>query len=302
MNLRQIEVFRAVMLAGSVTAAARVLHVSQPGISRMLAHIELQLGLRLFERSRGKLRPTPEAQALYAEVEQVYRGVQRIEDRARDLKSGAGLALRVLASPSTALEVVPRAVAALASAYPTARIYMETQLVREMTSQLARNEADVAISTLPIGQAMLTAQVVGSWSMGCVFGAGHSFAARRTLALGEVMKERLIAFSPDTPQGQLLAAGWQGTGAAPASQIEVRSGQVACALVACGAGIAIVDDLTARAWRSGKLEFRPLRRAPSCEVFAVRNGSAPPSQLAQAFIERVKLEFKALRRTSAAPA
>ena len=89
MNLRQIEVFRAVMLAGSVTDAARMLHVSQPGISRMLGHIELQLGVRLFERGRGKLRPTPEAHALYAEVEQVYRGVQRIDDRARGLKSGA---------------------------------------------------------------------------------------------------------------------------------------------------------------------------------------------------------------------
>ncbi|MEO6018139.1 MAG: LysR family transcriptional regulator, partial [Polaromonas sp.] len=41
MNLRQIEVFRAVMLAGSVTGAAQLLHVSQPGISRMLAHVEL---------------------------------------------------------------------------------------------------------------------------------------------------------------------------------------------------------------------------------------------------------------------
>ena len=55
MNLRQIEVFRAVMLAGSVTDAARSLHVSQPGISRMLSHIELQLGLRLFERRKGRL-------------------------------------------------------------------------------------------------------------------------------------------------------------------------------------------------------------------------------------------------------
>lgn len=301
MNLRQIEVFRAVMLAGSVTAAARVLHVSQPGISRMLAHIELQLGLQLFERSRGKLKPTPEAQALYAEVEQVYRGVQRIEDRAQDLKTGAGLTLRVLASPSTALEVVPRAVAALTAAWPTARIYMETQLVREMSSQLARNEADVAISTLPIGHALLQSQVVGSWSMACVFGAGHAFEARRSLAMRDVLREQLIAFSPDTPQGRLIAesAGSAGEERAPA-QIEVRSGQVACALAAAGAGIGIVDDLTARAWRSDKLAFRPITRAPSYEVFAVRNGNAPPSRLLQAFVEKVKGEFKALRRAPAA--
>lgn len=302
MNLRQIEVFRAVMLAGSVTDAARVLHVSQPGISRMLGHIELQLGVQLFERSRGKLRPTPEAQALYAQVEQVYRGVQRIDERARGLKSGAGLTLRVLASPSTALEVVPRAVSELAAQFPTARIYMETQLAREMVGQLVRQEADVAISTLPIDHALLVSQPVGGWSLTCVFGAGHPFAARRTLGLKEVMAERLIAFSPDTPQGRVITGWWRDNGLQPDSQIEVRSGQVACALAACGAGIAIVDDLTARAWRSEKLGFRPINRSPAFEVFAVRNQNVAPSALAQAFVGRVEAAFKALRRPAAAAA
>ncbi|RYF75321.1 MAG: LysR family transcriptional regulator, partial [Comamonadaceae bacterium] len=147
MNLRQIEVFRAVMFTGSVTDAARLLHVSQPGISRMLSHIEIQLGMALFERARGKLRPTPEATLLYAEVDQVYQGVQRVQRRAQDLKEGTGLSLRVLASPSTALELVPRAISALTLRFPTVRIYMETQLVREMVGQLVRHEADMAVST-----------------------------------------------------------------------------------------------------------------------------------------------------------
>ncbi|MBS0344432.1 MAG: LysR family transcriptional regulator, partial [Proteobacteria bacterium] len=201
MNLRQIEVFRAIMLAGSVTDAARLLHVSQPGVSRMLGHIELQLGLTLFERSRGKLRPTPEAQALFAEVERVYQGVQRVDERARDLRTGGGLTLRVLASPSTALEIVPKAVSALAQRFPTARIYMETQLVREMVAQLVRGEADIAVSTLPIDNALLTGEVVGHWSLACVFRRDHAFAGRRRVGMKDITGERLIAFSPDTPQG-----------------------------------------------------------------------------------------------------
>jgi DNA-binding transcriptional LysR family regulator len=300
MNLRQIEVFRAVMLGGSVTAAARMLHVSQPGISRMLGHIELRLGVRLFERGRGRLRPTPEAQALYAEVEQVYRGVQRIDDRARELKSGGGLTLRVLASPSTALEVVPLAISKLAERFPTARIYLETQLVREMVGQLIRHEADVAISTLPIEQAPLSSQVLGRWSLACVFRAGHAFEKRRSVSLVDVMAQRLIAFSPDTPQGRLIGDWWRENKLTPQTQIEVRSGQAACALAACGAGIAIVDDLTARAWHDGELHFVPLSRAPSHDVFAVHNPNFPPSTLAMAFVERVKAAFKALGRAPVA--
>lgn len=299
MNLRQIEVFRAMMLAGSVTDAARLLHVSQPGVSRMLAHIELQLGLRLFVRSRGKLRPTPEAQALFSEVEQVYRGVQRIDDRARALKEGGGLTLRVLASPSTALQVVPRAVAALAAQFPGARIYMETQLVREMVGQLARGEADIAISTLPIAHALLASDVVGSWSMACVFATGHAFGQRRRIPWRDVLAEPLVAFSPDTPQGQLISQECAGTGMAPRTQIEVRAGQTACALVAAGAGVSVVDDLTARTWEGRGVEYRALARTPAFDAFAVYNTNAPLSVLAQAFTDHVRAAFKAVRRVSA---
>lgn len=296
MNLRQIEVFRAIMLAGSVTDAARLLHVSQPGVSRMLGHIELHLGMTLFERSRGRLRPTPEAHALYAEVERVYQGVQRVDEKARDLKEGKGLSLRVLASPSTALEIVPQAVSALASRFPTARIYMETQLVREMVGQLVRNEADIAVSTLPIDNALLASEVVGRWSLACVFRRDHAFAGRRSVSLREIMGERLIAFSADTPQGQLITRWWAENDLAPRSQIEVRSGQVACALAACGAGVAIVDELTARAWKQDKLGFCQLSGGPAHDVFLVRHANTTRSVLALAFHRCVKEAFGPLRR------
>src|SRR3546814_15867250 len=68
MNLRQMEVFHAIMQTGSVTAAARVLHVTQPAVSAVLKHCEEQLGLKLFERTGGRLQPTREAQALFPAI------------------------------------------------------------------------------------------------------------------------------------------------------------------------------------------------------------------------------------------
>ncbi len=292
MNLRQIEVFRAVMLAGSVTDAARLLHVSQPGISRMLAHIELQLGVRLFDRVKGKLRPRPEAQALYATVEQVYRGVQRIEDVAQALQHGGGLSLRVLASPSVSLEVVPQAVAEITQSFPQARLYAETLLVRDMGAQLARGEADVGVSTLPIEHALLQSQVVGEWSLACVFRAGHVLERKPMVSARDVLRERVISFSADTPQGRLIDAWQKEHGFAADARIEVRSGQLACALAATGAGIAVVDNLTAHAWRSDKLAFRPIREAPSFKLYAVRNENVSASLLMEAFIDRVKAGLK----------
>ena len=292
MNLRQIEVFRAVMLAGSVTDAARLLHVSQPGISRMLAHIELQLGLRLFERKKGRLLPTPEAQSLHEEVSEVYGGIRRVTERAEELKSGARLSLRVLASPSTALVAVPRAVAALASEYPAARIYLETLPTREMLGRLIRREADLAISTIPTDNALLASKPIGQWRLVCVFPRGHALSSKRLLRPRDVLNERLISFSRDTPQGRIIADWCASSQVEAASSVEVRSGQMACALAACGAGIAIVDDLTARACRSDELDFRPIVGSPTLGIFALAHEGFAPSMLGKRMIELAAASLK----------
>lgn len=62
-NLRHIEIFHAVMTAGNLTEAARLLHTSQPTVSRELARFEKVLGLTLFERTRGRLHPTVQGYA-----------------------------------------------------------------------------------------------------------------------------------------------------------------------------------------------------------------------------------------------
>jgi DNA-binding transcriptional LysR family regulator len=72
LNFRQIDAFRSVMVSGSVVGAAKLLNVTQPGVSRTIATLEMRLGYELFVRRGRRLLPTAEAEALYREVEQVY--------------------------------------------------------------------------------------------------------------------------------------------------------------------------------------------------------------------------------------
>ncbi len=78
MRLRHIEVFHAIYSCGSVTRAAEVLNVSQPSVSKVLAHAEQQLGYRLFDRIKGKLVPTPEADQLFTHVDEVNESLDRM--------------------------------------------------------------------------------------------------------------------------------------------------------------------------------------------------------------------------------
>ena len=74
-NFRQIEVFRAVMIARSVSGAADILNVTQPGLSRTLKQMESKLDIELFVRKKGRLFPTPEAEELFAEVQSIYKNI-----------------------------------------------------------------------------------------------------------------------------------------------------------------------------------------------------------------------------------
>ena len=79
MNIRQVEVFKAIMDAGSVTGAAGKLHVSQPSVSKHLGLLEADLGLELFLRVGNKLVPTSEAEALYDQVARTYHGLEHLD-------------------------------------------------------------------------------------------------------------------------------------------------------------------------------------------------------------------------------
>ena len=100
MRLRQIEIFHAVYSRGSVTKAAKILNVSQPSVSKVLAHAEQQLGYSLFDRVSGKLVPTPEAHQLFAHVSRVFDSVDRLRNVAENLRAAESGRIRIAATPA----------------------------------------------------------------------------------------------------------------------------------------------------------------------------------------------------------
>ena len=149
LNLRQIEVFRAIMMAGSISGAGRMLHVSQPAVSRVLALTETRLGYRLFERVKSRLSPTAEARRLYAEVEQVYGGIQRVNDLAASLgQSGAGM-LKIVASASYGQRLVPMALGRFRDRNADARVDYRSVTFDELAAYFLSGQADIGISMRP---------------------------------------------------------------------------------------------------------------------------------------------------------
>ena len=86
MNFRQLEAFRAVMSHGTVTQAAESMNVSQPAVTRLIMDFESSLGVSLFHRERGRLKPTAEAHLLFRESDMAFSGLARLREAAMVMK------------------------------------------------------------------------------------------------------------------------------------------------------------------------------------------------------------------------
>lgn len=279
LNLRQIEVFRAFMLTGSVSGASQLLHVSQPAVSRLLSYTESRLGFALFERIKGRLYPTPEARQLFLEVESVYQGVQRVNETAGNLLEKRAVTLRVCCSPSLSQTLLPRALAYLGLRYPDLRIYLDTQNSADLIQTLLTQRFEVGVSIQPIEHPNLECHPLRDSRMVVAMAKDHRLAQRTVLTLGDIAEERLIAYRPDTPLGILLAAAFRKAGQSMKRVIEVRHTHTACSLAQSGAGVAIVDGLSIMGGNWPHIVTRPLKPRIAIRVCAVHSRFHPLSMI-----------------------
>ncbi|SAI72858.1 LysR family transcriptional regulator [Bordetella ansorpii] len=288
MNLRQIEVFRAVMLAGSVSGAAELLHVSQPAVSRLISYTEQRLGFALFQRMRGRLHPTAEAQKLFSEVEVLYQGVQRINGLAGNLANQAGGMLRVACSPSLAYALMPMAVAAFARHWPDVKVCVEGMLADPLTDALLTQRVDLAVAMVPLQHPRIQTHRLFRNRIVAVLPPGHRLVTRKRLRVNDLRGERVIGYSPETPLAHAIGRLYDGAHLAPRWVAEVKQTHVACAMVQQGLGIALVDEQVQLGGAWPGLHVREL--APSIDL-QVRLGYSrhePLPSLAQAFADELR--------------
>lgn len=284
MNLRQIEVFRAVMTTGSISGASRLLHVSQPAVSRLLSHTESRLGFALFERIKGRLFATPEAKQLIREVEHVYLGVQRVGELAHDLAQRRQGLLQLVSSPSIGQMLIPRVMALFREQHPAVRVTFQFLGFAHLQQRLLNRQADLGVVILPMDHPNLEVTPVARGSMVCICPHEHPLAQRATLTLADLRPFPLISYSPESPLGGLIATMYRAEDEPLDAAIEVGSPQNACALVEMGAGVGIVDEFSVRSWPADRFVVRPLAGAPVLVANLVHPCAEPLSQLAQDFV------------------
>jgi DNA-binding transcriptional LysR family regulator len=288
LNLRQIEVFHAVYSLGSVSAAARALAVSQPSVSKVVKHAEIRLGFSLFQLVRGRLVPTREAHLLFREVDDLHGRIEALQRTARNLRSSMEGGIRIGVLPSLALSVVPEAIARFHAFAPRVQFEVSTVHHDGFGPMLAARDADLAIGHDLLHEIDVEVVTLGKGRVGALFRRDllpelAELPERMDDALLE--KHGIIGLAPSVAIVELAGSALFAADVARERAITVRTVYVAAALARYGAGIAIVDEFTARGLMTPELCFLPLQSEVSFTLNALHLAGQPLSRQAQIFLD-----------------
>ncbi|SAK95857.1 LysR family transcriptional regulator [Caballeronia hypogeia] len=291
-RLRQMEAFRAVMLTGSMNGAARLLYISQPAVSRLIAHTEQTLGLRLFDRDRGKLTPTAEAQLLFKEVETMFEEAVRIDDFARDLSSNPAGALRFCCSPSLALNFLPPVIASYMKAFPQVRLKFHTTLLSNIADELLARKVEMAVSVLPLDHPNLIVEPFAAGRMVCILPVGHPLESQEEVELHQIPDYPLIGYARNIPFGRIMSGAFERAGIPWRVAVEIVRAESACAFVREGIGIAIVDEFSVAGHGWAGVVVKPLREEIPLTLSLLRSRFDRPSSHAQSLARMIREHAK----------
>lgn len=285
MNLRQMEVFRAVMFSGGVNSAAELLHVSPPAISKVLSQATKASGLVLFERVRGRLIPTPEAHQLYAEINQLWHGVEKVRDTSRELAGGVHTPLRLVCSASLAPYLVSRTVAQLYERFPRLQCRVQVVAPDVINQQLLDRTSHLGVALAPHDHPNLETVKAYQCGLACVMRSDHPLARKKRIQPADLRGMRVIASPESTPFGQTLRRAFGAAGADMYRDFECTSSTTACWFAQAGVGVAVVDQAAIAGGLLAGLEVRPFRSVEKLPVRLVRNRYRPMSVVERAFVD-----------------
>ena len=294
MRLRHIEVFHAVYNTGSITNAAEMLHVSQPAVSKVLHHAELQLGFELFHRIKGnRLVPTSDAKVLIEEVNKVYQQINSLKKVARNLRDNIRGHISIAVMPAFGLDILPRSIQRFREEFPDVTFNVSTRHYNAAVAAVFEYDCDFSLVFNPHSHPGMEEIDLGTAEMVCVYPAGKFPDDQGPLALADIKDLELISINDSGPLGDLVEAEFAKEDISLNSVIQAETYYTAKNLVRYGQGVAILDEITARAAAGvGVVEFRPLQPQLQFSVKALSLESKPLSKVCRDFLQVLKSEYE----------
>ncbi|EBP9654981.1 LysR family transcriptional regulator [Salmonella enterica] len=293
-NLRHIEIFHAVMTAGNLTEAARLLHTSQPTVSRELARFEKVLGLTLFERTRGRLHPTVQGLRLFEEVQRSWYGLARIVSAAESLREFRQGELSIACLPVFSQSFLPPLLPPFLARYPDVSLNIVPQESPLLEEWLSAQRHDLGLTETLHAPAGTTRTELLTLNEVCVLPCDHPLTAKTVLTPDDFQGENFISLSRLDSYRQLLDTLFAEHQVKRRMVVETHSAASVCAMVRAGAGVSIVNPLTALDYAASSVTVRRFSIDVPFTVSLIRPLHRPASALVDAFSKHLQTHLSRL--------
>jgi molybdate transport repressor ModE-like protein len=284
LDVRRMQLLREVAARGSFSAAAAALHLTQPAVSRQIAKLEREAGLRLLERGPGGLRLTDAGRVLVERAEAIAAHLVAAERELEAVASVEGGTLRLAAFPTAGATIVVDAIRAFRERHPGVVVSFAELKSTSAVDALRRGRCDLALTFRPRGGAAAPDEIVErvhllTDRMFLALAAGHPLASRPRVRLGDLRDEGWIHGSQ--PGARLIYDTCLAAGFEPRIVAETDHAPIVHGLVAAGVGVTLLPGISIAAVRPD-VAVRPVLPEPRREIDAVvREGRLRPPAVAE---------------------
>lgn len=289
-SIRQLQAFREVMRTGSVSEAARVLNRTQPALSSMIANLEEELGLQLFERQRGRLIRKPEAVYFLEEIEVILERLNRTMHTMKEIADLQVGRLRIACMPASSQFIMPRLVSDFVKDKPHVKVSMMMRASAAIEEWITSQQYDIGLAELPAPSHAMLMQPFHLHCV-CALRKDDPLAAQHVITPDDLDNRPLATLQEEHPNRVDTHNVFVEAGNVFNPRFEVRNFQSALTLVEDGLCYCICDPMTASSYfdyqRDPQLVFRPFRPVIPLSIAILQPAHRPASQLASAFVEKL---------------
>jgi len=290
-NLRQLEAFRAVMLAKSITRASEMLFVSQPAVSRLIKDLEASVEFDLFKRIKKRLVPTPEGEALFEEVERSFSGLKKIGMAAREIKDFRCGSIAIASLPALGLGYLPKMISNFADEKPGVSLSLSIRGSQSVRSLISSHSADVGFTELAELDVNLISEKLLTSNLVCVMRADHPLAKKSIIQVQDLDNEAYIRANNWQLTYRDIDRYFDEHNVNRKIQIDTHQNATVAEFVLAGAGVGIIDPITADHYTSRGLVSKPFTPSIPYTYYVIYPAGKPRSMLAEEFVARVKLDI-----------
>lgn len=285
MNLLYFAAFRAVMLTGTVSAAAELLGRSQPAVSRLLDKLEAELGVTLFERRRGLVTPTSVARLLLDEIERAYVSLDSLKSFAARVAEGESSRIDTAIMPALALGFLPKLLAEFQKDWPKTKIQMHVTVSARIEEWAASQQIDFGLAETPFRRSGFRIEHFSDIPYVAAVPVDHPLADKSRIEPTDLIGVPFISWASVTAGGQLVAQAFRTCGVKYEPAYETTVSYVVFQLVRNGAGVGLIDPYTAVSERDAGVRIIPFTPTIPFNVALLRPDSRPASRAVDALLD-----------------